>query len=327
MALIMSGSPGPSRREHISTLLTLTQRISHALCPPSSSATIAPPQSPPSPAPPITYPLQTFPEPPSLTTFSTSTTHPFIIKNLTLHWPALTTRPWSSLSYLLSLTNDGKRLVPVEIGAAYTDRDWGQRIIPFQQFLHEYILHPMPTTATTSTESRRRGKTGYLAQHDLFSQIPALRHDISVPDYCYLTAASDEYEEETEPPDPLLNAWFGPAGTISPLHTDPYQNILCQVVGRKYVRLYNPKSETPRLFPLGVGEDGVDMSNTAGVEGKDGEGSKSRTESRRRMHEEFKKAAYVEGILEPGDGLYIPTGWWHYIRSLDVSFSVSFWWA
>ena len=30
--------------------------------------------------------------------------------------------------------------------------------------------------------------------------------------------------------------------------------------------------------------------------------------------------------LAPGDALLIPRGWWHYARSLSVSFSVSFWW-
>ena len=31
-------------------------------------------------------------------------------------------------------------------------------------------------------------------------------------------------------------------------------------------------------------------------------------------------------VLEPGDALLLPQGWWHYACSLSVSFSVSFWW-
>lgn len=30
-------------------------------------------------------------------------------------------------------------------------------------------------------------------------------------------------------------------------------------------------------------------------------------------------------VLQPGDLLYIPPGWWHAMRSEDVSFSVSMW--
>lgn len=40
----------------------------------------------------------------------------------------------------------------------------------------------------------------------------------------------------------------------------------------------------------------------------------------------FKEAYYVDCILEPGQSLYIPVGWWHYVQSLSISFSVSFWW-
>jgi hypothetical protein len=54
-------------------------------------------------------------------------------------------------------------------------------------------------------------------------------------------------EDEDEPP--IVNAWFGPEGTISPLHFDPYQNLLAQVVGSKYIKLIHPKF-SDRVYPL-----------------------------------------------------------------------------
>ena len=39
----------------------------------------------------------------------------------------------------------------------------------------------------------------------------------------------------------------------------------------------------------------------------------------------FLEAKYAEGILGPGECLYLPPGWWHYVKSLSPSFSVSFW--
>jgi hypothetical protein len=37
-------------------------------------------------------------------------------------------------------------------------------------------------------------------------------------------------------------------------------------------------------------------------------------------------AEFLEFTLEPGDLMFIPTGWWHQVNSLDMAISVSFWW-
>ncbi|KAF2193777.1 Clavaminate synthase-like protein [Zopfia rhizophila CBS 207.26] len=189
-------------------------------------------------------------------------------------------------------------------------------------------------------------QTGYLAQHDLFAQIPSLRSDISIPDYCF----SDPPPVPFTPPQtpkldsPLLNAWFGPRGTISPLHTDPYYNILVQVVGYKYVRLYGP-DQSSFLHPLGIDKMGVDMSNTSAVDldeamalfsalspfgsqarrEEKGEGVQEQMTKFEKQFPGFTAARYLEGVLGPGECLYLPVGWWHYVRSLTSSFSVSFW--
>ncbi|KFY60935.1 hypothetical protein V497_03243 [Pseudogymnoascus sp. VKM F-4516 (FW-969)] len=277
------------------------------------------------------------------------------------HWPAMSERPWSNPQYLLKRTLGGRRLVPVEVGRSYVDGGWGQRIIPFKEFLEEFVMRPSIAERAEkgeleddvpNREREEKGKTGYLAQHNLFSQIPALRADILIPDVCWLDPPPPHFSSPlaavhsatAKLGEPLLNAWFGPAGTISPLHVDPYHNILAQVVGRKYVRLYEPR-ETAGLVPKGE-EGGVDMGNTSSVDvgawegwdevpmeerevwNMDGE-MESRDARRERYRERFKafgKARYVDVILEDGEFLYIPVGWWHYVRSLSVSFSVSFWW-
>lgn len=87
--------------------------------------------------------------------------------------------------------------------------------------------------ATDGVDGRRG--TAYLAQHQLFDQIPPLRRDVITPDYCALMLADEEDEAGAE--SVAINAWFGPGGTVSPLHNDPFHNLLAQVVGRKRVRL------------------------------------------------------------------------------------------
>jgi lysine-specific demethylase 8 len=114
--------------------------------------------------------------------------------------------------------------------------------------------------------------------------------------------------------------------------------LFCQVVGWKYIRLY-PPDERERLYPRGSDENGVDGSNTSSVDvqilrpmiwrGEEGDRGEEWRCDRKQHEEEFplaEDAEYVEAMLGPGDSIYVPLGWWHYVESLTTSFSVSFWW-
>lgn len=300
---------------------------------------------------------------------------PLIISGAISHWPALDPstpeRHWSNPQYLLKRTLGGRRLVPIETGRSYTDEGWGQKITTVNDFVKNWMLKSSSEQSKLDEDrkeqhDKRREATAYLAQHDLFAQIPALRNDISIPDYCYSTppgpssngattivqgTKNDEDLALNSFEEPLLNAWFGPSNTMSPAHTDPHHNIFAQVVGYKYVRLFAP-SQRERMYPHGVGEDGVDMGNTSRVdigdamrilEGWDwdgigeanqgmdgiGEANQGIDEADEEFKQRFplhKEAEYLEGVLGPGECLYMPQGWWHYVRSLSPSFSVSFWW-
>ena len=40
----------------------------------------------------------------------------------------------------------------------------------------------------------------------------------------------------------------------------------------------------------------------------------------------FAEAPWMECTLQEGEMLYMPPRFWHHVRSLSTSFSVSFWW-
>lgn len=255
---------------------------------------------------------------------------PIVFTDLIKSWPALQDNLWCKPGYLLSKTFGGRRLVPVEVGRSYVDEGWGQELIPFKDYLKRYVD---PTYEQRDMSPQPEQQIGYLAQHNLFRQIPALRNDIQVPDLCWADVPGhpiDASKNQAPVDVPQLNAWFGPAKTITPLHTDGYHNLLCQVVGTKYVRLY-PPSATKHMRPR-AREHGVDMSNTSEVdvgmlEGWDSphEGTEEE-EALEQLRNDLTGVEYRECILGAGDTLLIPIGWWHYVRSLSISFSVSFWW-
>ncbi|KAM6905424.1 lysine-specific demethylase 8 [Xenentodon cancila] len=236
---------------------------------------------------------------PSLESFKTNyllPLQPVILEGVIGHWPAFSNHPWS-IDYLRSVA--GCRTVPVEVGSRYTDEDWSQTLLTVGDFIDRYILNKI--------QSSQDGvkAVGYLAQHQLFDQIPELKEDIRIPDYCCLGEGDED--------DITINAWFGPAGTVSPLHQDPQQNFLAQVVGSKYIRLYSPE-DTDKLYP----HQSQLLHNTSQVEVENPDAER---------FPEFSKAPHLECVLQPGDVLFIPVKHWHYVRSLDVSFSVSFWWS
>ncbi|KAJ2750773.1 hypothetical protein IWQ56_006976, partial [Coemansia nantahalensis] len=152
---------------------------------------------------------------------------PFVIEGAISFWPALGDRAWSDMEYLRSAVG-GHRLVPVELGAAYTDAGWTQTLVPFDQLL-DAIADP-----GSSGEP-----PGYLAQHDLLAQAPKLRRDIVLPDYA-LVDTGRRSAATADADDVTVNVWLGPRGTVSPLHHDPADNLFAQVVGHKYFKLYAP---------------------------------------------------------------------------------------
>ncbi len=102
--------------------------------------------------------------------------------------------------------------------------------------------------------------------------------------------------------------WFGPKGTYTPLHHDLTNNMLVQIYGRKKVTLV-PALQVPYLY------------NDKGVYSEIYNPNDKREEERYPL---LKQVTTLEYILQPGEALFIPIGWWHCVESLDISMSISF---
>ena len=96
--------------------------------------------------------------------------------------------------------------------------------------------------------------------------------------------------------------WLGPAGTITPLHHDQSDILFTQVVGRKRVRLISPAEHAVAVCAHGLYGPTL---------------------------ESFERDPRLHGVrvhdlvLNPGDTLFIPFGWWHHLTALDPAISIA----
>eukprot|EP00536_Pseudo-nitzschia_multiseries_P006947 jgi/Psemu1/194234/e_gw1.154.29.1 len=175
-----------------------------------------------------------------------------------------------------------------------------------------------------------------MAQNDL---LPELYPDVWIPDCCrsgdersasYDSSNSNSNDgpnsnsKSESKPDVVglgrlysVMVWLGPRGCVSPLHFDPLDNCLMHHAGRKRVLLFAPNGSGTSTVPWHyAGHDGQ-QSNTSPVD----------PEHRKDYSLFFEHAPdRLECVLEPGDLLYIPSKWWHHVRSIDASASVNVWW-
>lgn len=252
---------------------------------------------------------------------------PVLIHGAITHWTCFKDFPKMSLPYAKLLRNQQYfdyqldifmniytqgyyRNVPVEIGQSYTHKSWTQTMMPLGRFMMDYLL--------TGHYLNKPKKRGYLAMHNLFDQIPQLRKIISIPDYCSCqtspsSSPNNDLRSNVEQNEIEINAWLGPANTVTPLHFDEKDNLFAQLVGLKLVILCSKL--TPKAAMYAHPKRSL-LPNTSRVN----------PENIKEKYHLFKEAQLIYILIKPGDLLFIPKGWWHYVRSITPSLSVSYWW-
>ena len=239
---------------------------------------------------------------------------------------------WRSLEYWRVAVGE-ETPVEVEIGKGYNNSN--RVTVMFGDYLN-YLAMNMETESEECLlrSKRHEGKepdvqhqrtnrdVAYLAQNELFHHV---RNDIPIPSFCedgkYNIGDGKLYH---------TMLWMGPRDTVSPLHFDPLDNILMQVVGWKRVLLFSPDDQCHGLKD--GGEEGLRRTSSwhyAGVDGN--QYNTSAVDVENPDHARFPNYKLLgpmpyECVLGPGDGLYIPKRWWHHVRSLEMSVSANVWW-
>ncbi len=103
--------------------------------------------------------------------------------------------------------------------------------------------------------------------------------------------------------------WIGPAGTMTSLHHDLTNNFIAQIVGRKRVKML-PAADVGRLYNrvhvfseiADLDSPDLDLASFPRLVG----------------------ARLYDVLLEPGEILFMPLAWWHQVRSLDFSVTVTY---
>ena len=124
-----------------------------------------------------------------------------------------------------------------------------------------------------------------------------------------LETLQDDFTLPTEYLQPTIHEgvffWYGPQGTVTPLHHDLTNNFMLQVRGRKRI-LMLPAYETPNVYNHLHCYSRVDPLALDTQE-----------------FPHFVKAHLVEVILEPGEILFLPIGWWHHVTGMDVTITIT----
>lgn len=189
--------------------------------------------------------------------------------------------------------------------------------ISFRQFHAplSLFLQWMQTTETHPQQSTRL----YLAQCQLLDLPAILRDDFPAPDLVARAGRGDIYD---------ANVWIGHSPTYTPLHRDPNPNLFVQLAGDKVVRLVSP-DDGLGLFATVRRQLGKSGSReAAAIRGEEMMQGPERVLLEKVVWDDGDhpcapqagamvpdKGGY-EARLGPGDGLFIPKGWWHSIKGI-----------
>jgi len=103
--------------------------------------------------------------------------------------------------------------------------------------------------------------------------------------------------------------WIGPAGTVTSLHHDLTDNFIAQIVGRKRLKLV-PAADVGKLY----NHQHV-FSEIADLEDQALDPTRFPLLANARIY---------DVTLSPGEIIFIPLAWWHQVKALDFSVTITY---
>jgi hypothetical protein len=210
---------------------------------------------------------------------------PVVIRGLMENWPAL--RRWSPAHFADRFGDETIEVTAEREGDPHFEDNFSDH------------RRRMTMSQLVDAVTQGRGNDVYLvAKNRLLEQEPftSLLEDISYPAGILTTGSAAV----------APRMWFGGAGTVTPLHHDASNILFGQVYGRKLVRLI-PPYEIDNIYNDRTCFSDIDLDDVDYV-----------------RFPQFRHVTVVQAVVDPGDFLLFPVGWWHQVRSLEISISLSF---
>ena len=238
---------------------------------------------------------------------------PLVVRGYTEVWPAMS--KWQNISYF-----GGKICEKFQI------RSWGMSLRDYTAMLAALENEHSAEEFSAMTQL---GEYYFKHNEDLFFECPVLYDDVLgfplVRAHASKagTLVSDLarwiiglFAVESLPLD-FVNGdwiqavtWIGPPGSKTLLHYDDDPlSLLFQFRGRKHVRMWS-SDQSQMLYPNSV----CDNLNEYGTRFSRFKGNPmSMSQAEKQAFPLLPIAKYLDVVLHPGDMLYIPSGWWHYV--------------
>lgn len=229
---------------------------------------------------------------------------PVIVRDLVAHWPLVAASKASNAAadaYLRSFYRDAS------VQAFTRDADAGK------PFAYNEDLSGLNFQQVTTKLDTILDKIG---DHQSASASETHYMGSTTLDYC-LPSLSEENSLPFGDISPLTSIWIGNQTTV-PAHYDVPDNLACVCAGKRRFTLF-PPDQLANLYigPLDLTPAGQPIS-LVDIKNPDFD-----------QHPKYKEAVQQAQVadLEAGDGIFIPSMWWHHVESFsDLNILINYWW-